>query len=70
MIIIALYKNNHKFVTFIDIDECAIGTDNCDENANCTNNEGSFSCRCRSSYFGDGITCLGETITIVPFHIL
>ena len=28
----------------IDIDECAVGTHNCDENATCTNNDGGFTC--------------------------
>lgn len=41
----------------IDIDECAIGYDNCNVNADCTNTEGSFNCSCHSSFFGNGIFC-------------
>lgn len=40
-----------------DIDECAMGTDNCDTNATCTNEPGSFSCSCDFGYEGDGVTC-------------
>ncbi|WP_158627253.1 FG-GAP-like repeat-containing protein [Corallococcus sp. AB045] len=40
-----------------DIDECAAGTDNCNENATCTNIGGSFTCDCNAGYEGDGVTC-------------
>ncbi|MCP3105420.1 FG-GAP-like repeat-containing protein [Myxococcus sp. K15C18031901] len=40
-----------------DIDECAAGTDNCNENATCTNIGGSFTCACNAGYTGDGVTC-------------
>ena len=45
---------------FTDVDECEAGTHTCDENAECTNTEGSFNCTCQSSYFGDGFDCLRE----------
>ena len=44
-----------------DIDECAIGTDNCDSRAICTNTVGSFTCACRVGYDGNGIFCSGNT---------
>ena len=43
-----------------DVDECEAGNHTCDENAECTNTEGTFNCTCRSSYFGDGFKCLCE----------
>ncbi|WP_437660827.1 FG-GAP-like repeat-containing protein [Sorangium sp. So ce1182] len=43
--------------TCTDVDECALGTDNCDANAACTNTTGSFSCACNAGYSGDGVTC-------------
>ena len=43
-----------------DIDECAINTENCHANANCTNSKGSFYCTCHTGYSGDGVTCVGE----------
>ena len=43
----------------IDIDECDLSTDNCDQV--CLNTIGSFSCDCGSGYDldGDGTTCNG-----------
>lgn len=38
----------------IDIDECARGTDDCDENASCANVVGSFTCSCYAGYAGGG----------------
>jgi len=40
-----------------DIDECARNTDNCHQNASCSNLPGSFTCSCNSGYRGDGVTC-------------
>ncbi|CAM4261537.1 FG-GAP-like repeat-containing protein [Corallococcus exiguus] len=40
-----------------DIDECAAGADNCNENATCTNIGGSFTCACNAGYEGDGVSC-------------
>ena len=37
-----------------DVDECAVGVHDCQQNANCTNTIGSFTCQCRSGYSGDG----------------
>ncbi len=39
----------------VDIDECATNdSNNCDENATCTNTAGSYSCACNNGYEGDG----------------
>ncbi|WP_437980245.1 FG-GAP-like repeat-containing protein [Sorangium sp. So ce117] len=43
--------------TCADVNECALGTDNCDANAACTNTAGSFTCACNAGYSGDGVTC-------------
>ena len=42
-----------------DIDECSEGSDTCDENANCTNTDGSFECQCKIGFSGHGHTCTG-----------
>ena len=44
-----------------DINECDMDMDVCagEEVAECTNTLGSFSCRCRDGYTGDGFTCAG-----------
>jgi hypothetical protein len=44
----------------IDANECDEGTDNCSENAVCSNLTGSFSCRCSSGFTGDGVTCVRD----------
>jgi len=51
-----------------DIDECEMGTDICDENANCTDTIGSFSCTCNSGYSGDGVNCLSEFLFDLKVH--
>ena len=43
-----------------DVDECADGTDNCDDNAECTNTPDGFTCACNPGYTGDGVTCTGR----------
>ena len=39
-----------------DIDECSIGKYICEENADCSNTDGSFKCNCREGFFGDGVS--------------
>ena len=47
----------------MDVDECALGTDNCHDNAKCTNivdhysPDPTYSCACYPGYEGDGKTC-------------
>ena len=43
--------------TFTDIDECSTESV-CDENAECLDTPGSYTCTCHSGYTGDGDTCL------------
>ena len=40
-----------------DVDECAAGTDDCDDAATCSNTPGGFTCACPAGYDGDGTTC-------------
>lgn len=43
----------------VDMDECALGSD-CDENANCQNTDGSYTCTCLYPFTGDGKSCTGK----------
>ena len=42
-----------------DIDECSADSSPCDENADCTNSDGSYSCTCKQGFIGDGSLCDG-----------
>ena len=42
---------NHDFLPFSDVNECELGTIDCDVNSNCTNTEGSYTCICHDGYF-------------------
>lgn len=56
-----LIINTHsESLIFLDIDECEEDTHNCDEDADCVNNPGSFACVCHFGYsFIDGV-CNGN----------
>ena len=51
----------------LDIDECTVGKDNCNRNADCANTDGSFKCTCKSGFTGDGTTCKGMKILLYFF---
>lgn len=41
-----------------DVNECATATHDCNANANCTNTVGSFECKCKSGFTGNGRQCV------------
>ena len=45
-----------------DVDECSADSSPCDENADCTNSEGSYNCTCKQGFDGDGVSCEGKGI--------
>ena len=47
---------------FIDTNECVLGTNNCSENAECTDTMGSFTCTCKPGFKGDGFNCIGNVM--------
>ena len=55
-------KSYHLLYLPSDVDECTIGTHNCDENAKCTDTDGSFECSCITGYYGPGDICYSESI--------
>ena len=54
-------QNNIWLIYFLlDVDECSADSKPCDDNADCFNTEGSYSCRCKLGFTGDGTTCQGS----------
>ena len=45
---------------FSDVNECSADSNPCDDNADCSNTEGSYSCRCKLGFTGNGTTCQGS----------
>ena len=53
----------HVLFIYADINECDQDNDNnCHENAQCTNTEGSFTCSCNPGYTGDGVNCTSKLL--------
>ena len=42
------------------VNECSLGTDNCDLNSRCIDLEEGFRCICNTGFTGDGSTCQGN----------
>ena len=52
-------------VYILDVDECEnVTLNNCDDNADCFDTEGSFTCTCREGYTGSGMVCQGMYWTV------
>lgn len=45
-----------------DIDECQPFMNSCHRDGECVNTEGSYSCRCRPGFQGDGYDCVCESL--------
>ena len=57
---IIVIVSGYRFL-LTDINECESSESNsCDNNALCTNTEGSYVCRCKRGYEGDGRFCIGN----------
>lgn len=52
-----------------DIDECQIGTYQCDDNAACENIDGGYNCNCNPGFFGNGTECNGNDLE-VPWQLV
>ena len=49
-----------------NVDECATGAHDCDENATCVDTDGGYACDCNAGYEGDGTTCEPVTCSYYP----
>ncbi|CAG0888055.1 unnamed protein product [Cyprideis torosa] len=52
-----------------DIDECEARLHNCDPNAQCLNQQGSFQCQCNPGYIGNGIECKHPPVDATGSHL-
>lgn len=59
--------NFHHFF-LPDDDECAV-SNSCSVNATCTNTPGSFECTCKDGFYGDGMTCTGESRHTIHYFL-
>lgn len=49
-----------------DINECANKEDNeCSDDADCTDTDGSYQCACKEGFSGNGIDCKGKSFNFV-----
>lgn len=55
-------------LTDSDVDECTLGDDDCDENAGCINNVGSFTCMCNTGYSDSGSGRRGHCSMFIYFN--
>jgi len=62
-------KSNYLFSIASDIDECSAESNPCDENADCTNSDGSYNCTCKQGFTGNGTSCEGFPFVIKAFSI-
>lgn len=46
--------------SFLDINECTMDSHTCSHHANCFNTQGSFKCKCKQGYKGNGLRCSGK----------
>ena len=57
----------HCNIISTDINECSRGVDSCSSLAECSNTVGSYECRCKAGYQGDGRVCTGTFVLEKPF---
>ena len=54
-----------KFIfLFVDINECRVGSHSCSTSSDCSNTIGSFECKCKFGFTGNGFVCKGEFFLI------
>ena len=68
-------QNSHNPPTcfghfIVDIDECFLDLDNCGNNTQCINTDGSFICKCNVGYIGNGVVCNGTLIIFLLFYLV
>lgn len=67
---LALHNKSRSFIA-IDIDECQLGRDDCDQNSVCVDTTGSFNCSCNYGYSKQlfGTTCSKQRFSNINNNI-
>ncbi|XP_055593040.1 multiple epidermal growth factor-like domains protein 8 [Uranotaenia lowii] len=52
---VTVEKTRWSYAQCPDVDECELGLHDCHEQAECSNTHGSYTCRCRKGFLGDGV---------------
>jgi len=47
----------YLYHTCVDVDECQVNEGGCSSKARCINTPGSYYCKCKRGYVGDGFKC-------------
>ena len=55
-------KMQLSLFTLVDVNECSDSSHSCDADADCSNTAGSYTCRCRAGFYGNGFDCTGRTV--------
>ena len=58
-----LYDTSSYFSIVVDIDECTTGR--CHEYAECLNTPGSFECKCKLGFVGNGFSCTSKCLLLI-----
>ena len=53
-----------SYIISADINECNTTMNDCDDNADCTDTEGSYDCSCKLGFTGNGRECEGDAIVL------
>ena len=65
-----MFSFSYIFPIDVDVDECMMGLDNCDENARCDNTDSGFTCTCLDGFVGDGVMCTGRLCVFALLTVL
>ena len=59
----SVFRDNCSlFKLSLDRDECSDNSHDCNENAICSNTRGSYICKCKMGFMGDGKNCEGMSL--------
>lgn len=47
-------------ISRLDVNECSLGYNSCDYQAECINLDGGYKCKCSEGYTGNGYSCIGK----------